>query len=165
MFERFLKTPHALAGHQNGPLAEERRRYIAHCIEQQMSYETLHGVANYTLAIAKELCLAERPGELITPAEIERAAERWIKRPRPQAKDRRVHSFTAHAIRWLTYLGRLQRPATIQPYADQVAQFADYQLRERGLTRQTVEHCSCDLHNFLVQIVKAKLRLKTLTVA
>lgn len=165
MFDRLLKDPHALARQQNGPLAEERHRYLTHCAEQQMSHETLRGIAGYTLVIAKELRLVERPGELITPAEIKTTADRWINRPRPRAKDRRMHSFTGHAIRWLTFLGRLQRPASVQPYADHVAQFADYQLRERGLSRQTVDNSSGALNRFLAQIAEAKLRLKTLTVA
>jgi len=37
MFDRLYKRQHAIARHQNGPLNEERRRYLAHCAEQQMS--------------------------------------------------------------------------------------------------------------------------------
>jgi hypothetical protein len=40
MFEQLFKRPHALARHRNGPPAEERRRYLAHCTEQQMSRRT-----------------------------------------------------------------------------------------------------------------------------
>lgn len=29
MFDRLYKQQHAIARHQNGPLAEERRRYLA----------------------------------------------------------------------------------------------------------------------------------------
>lgn len=165
MFDRFLKDPHALKRQQNGPLAEERLRYLAHCIKQQLSWETLRGTASYILVIAQELRLAERPGELITPAEIEAAADRWVHRPRPRMKDLRMHSFTGHAVRWLTFLGRLQRPVTVQPYADYVGQFAEYQLRERGLTRQTVERCSGVLNWLLAELTEGKRRLKTVTVA
>ena len=37
MFEQLFKGPHALACQRNGPLAEERLRYLVHCAEQQMS--------------------------------------------------------------------------------------------------------------------------------
>ena len=50
MFEQLFKRPHALARHRNGPLAEERCRYLAHCAQQQMSRRTLRRIAVYTLA-------------------------------------------------------------------------------------------------------------------
>jgi integrase/recombinase XerD len=68
MFEQLFKRPHALLRHRNGPLAEERRRYLAHCAEQQMSQRTLRRTATYTLIVAKALRLADRPGELVTRA-------------------------------------------------------------------------------------------------
>src|SRR6266446_1064757 len=69
-------------------------------------------------------------------------------------------------MRWLRFLGRLHLPATVQrPYAKQVAQFTDYQLRERGSSPQTVEYCSQTIHRFLGQVEEAGLRLKTLTIA
>jgi integrase/recombinase XerD len=164
MFERLLKDPHALARQRNGPLAEERRRYLAYCTEQRMAEETLRGAASYVLVIAETLRLAERPGQLITRAEIDAAADEWINRPRKRDKDRML-AFTGHAIRWLTFLGRLQLPAVHRPYADHVAQFSEYQLRERGLSPRTVEYGERTLHQFFEQIDKAGLRLKRLTVA
>ena len=80
MFDRLFQNPHVLARQRNGPLAEERRRYLAHCAEQQMSRRTLRDIARYTLLVAEALRLAERPGELITRAEIEAEADRWFDR-------------------------------------------------------------------------------------
>jgi len=61
MFEQILKDPKALARHQNGPLAEERRRYLAHCcVKEQMTWETLRGLANCLLVIAEALHLDKR---------------------------------------------------------------------------------------------------------
>ena len=64
-------------------------------------------------------------------------------------------------------MGRLQPPATLQrPYADHVAEFADYLLRERGLSPRTVAYSlSGRFTEFLAQIDEAGLQLKTLTVA
>src|SRR5687768_15514022 len=125
MFERLFKAPHALARQRNGPLAEERLRYLAHCAGQQMAAVTLRHVASFTLLIAKALRLAERPGEVITRAEIEAEARRWVERrpssPIPRADHRSRVKFTGQAVHWLTFLGRLQPPAVApQPYADQV---------------------------------------------
>lgn len=113
MFERFLKDPNALARQRNGPLAEERRRYLARCIEERKSWETLRGTAAYILVIAETLRLAERPGELITRAEIDAAAEEWVNRPLKRDKERML-VFTGHAIRWLKFLGRLQVPPVVK---------------------------------------------------
>ncbi|HEV3259023.1 MAG TPA: tyrosine-type recombinase/integrase [Gemmataceae bacterium] len=74
-------------------------------------------------------------------------------------------SFTGHALRWLTFLGRLQQPTARRAYADEVAQFADYSLRERGLSLQTIDNCTRTLHEFLGEVDRLGLRLSTLTVA
>ena len=166
MFDQLYKHPHALARQQNGPLAEERRRYLAHCAEQQMSRETLRGIASYILVIAKTLRLDDRPDELITQTEIDAEADRWVNRQPEPPKDQRMLTFTGHAMRWLSFLGRLQSPSAVQlPYADQVAQFTEYLLRERGLSPRTVDYRYRTIHMFLAQIDEAGLRLKTLTVA
>ena len=135
-----------------------------------MARRTLRLIAIYILIVAKALRLADRPGELITRAEIEAEADRWANRqPRPPAM-RSVRlawlRFTGHATRWLTFLGRLQPPAAApRPYAEDVAQFADYMLRERGLSPRTVESRCRTISEFLSLIVEAGLRLDTLTVA
>jgi integrase/recombinase XerD len=170
MFDQLFQRPRILARHRNGPLADERRRYLAHLAEQQMALLTLQTIASYTLAVAKALCLADRPGEVITKNEIEAEAERWAKRqPRPPAMRLFHHArrnFKGHAMRWLRFLGRLQTPATIpQPYAEQVAQFADYQLRERGLSPQTIAYRSRTIHQFLSHIEGADFQFQTLSIA
>jgi site-specific recombinase XerD len=114
--------------------------------------------------------LADRPGELVTRAEIEAEADRWANRhPRPPAM-RETHlsrlRFTGYATRWLAFLGRLQPPtAAPRPYAEHVAQFSDYMLRQRGLSPLTAEHRCRDIHEFLARIDEAGLRLGALTVA
>jgi site-specific recombinase XerD len=170
MFDRFLKRPHALARHRDGPLAEERLRYLAHCAEQQMSQVTLQHIASYLLVVARLLRLAERPGERVTQAEVEAAADRLVQRqPRSPSvrKDRRLRArFVGRAIRWLRFLGRLQPPAAVpQPYADHVAQFTDHLLQERGLAPRTVAYSRRTIQEFLAHIHQAGLRLQTLTAA
>jgi site-specific recombinase XerD len=170
MFEQLFKGPHALACQRKGPLAEERLRYLAHCAEQQMSPGTLRRIAIYTLVVAKALPLADRPGELVTRAEIEAEADRWAHRlPRPPAmRETRLSRlrFTGYATRWLTFLGRLQPPtAAPRPYAEQVAEFSDYMLRQRGLSPSTAKYRCRDIHEFLARIEGAGRRLDALTVA
>jgi integrase/recombinase XerD len=169
MFEQLFERPHALARQRHGPLFEERLRYVSHCSEQQMARRTLQLIASYLLIVAKALRLADRPGEFISRDEIEAAANRWANRqPKPpQMRSVRLAwlRFTGNAIRWLTFLGRLQPPDTVaRPYGDQVTQFVDFMLRERGLSPRTVDSRCQRVSEFLSRIAEAGLRLDTLTV-
>jgi hypothetical protein len=119
----------------------------------------LQGIARYTLAVAKPLRLADRPGELIPRSEIEAEADRWVSRPgRPPAiyESRLRLSFMRHAIRWLTFLGRVQPSATVQrPYADHVAEFTEYLRSERGLSPNTIANRGWTVQAFLARIGEA----------
>jgi integrase/recombinase XerD len=164
MFDQLFQNPRVLARQRNGPLAEERRRYLAHCAEQGMASTTLQSLARYTLVITEALRLAERSGELITRNEIDTEADRRA----VERRKRRMLTvrFTGYAIRWLTFLGRLQGPTTVQlRYADHVAEFADYLVQERGLSPKTVAYDYRTTHEFLAQVEAAGLQLKKLTVA
>lgn len=168
MFDRLYKRPHAIARHQNGPLAEERRRYLAHCAEQRMSRETLGQIARTTFIVAKALRLSERPHEQIARAEIVSEAHRWVTRRRRGRKVQNVRrecrEFIGHAVRWLTFLGRLQAPAAARrPYADQIDQFIDFMVQERGLSPRTVAYSRQQIQAFLTEIDEAGLQLRTLT--
>jgi len=163
------ESPFVLARQENGPLADERRRYLAHCVEQRLSWRTLQAIALYTLVVAEALRMAERPGECITRAEIEAEADRWFNRRSAKAmvpKSRQLLRlyFTNHVARWLIFLGRLQVAVTVQhPYADHVTKFAD-SVRERGLSPQTVAYYSRAINHFLAQIEEAGRHLKSLTI-
>jgi integrase/recombinase XerD len=163
MFDRIFQNQRVRARHWNGPLAEERCRFLAYYAELGMAPSRLQHIARYTLAITEALRLAERPGELITYAEIDAEAGRRA----AERRKRRMLTvrFTGYAIRWLRFLGRLQLPAAVQPrYADRVVEFTDYLLQERGLSPRTIAYDRRTIHEFLAQIEKAALQLKTLTV-
>ena len=129
-------------------------------------------IAIYTLIVAKALRLADRPGELITRAEIEAEADRWANRePRPPqhaagppfaAPVHRPCHPMAH-LPGTSATGGLAPGPT--PNADQVAEFADYMLRERGLSPRTVEYRLPDDPRVPRTIDEAGLRLDALTVA
>ena len=157
MFEQLFERPHALARQRNGPLAEERRRYLAHCADQQMAPRTLRGIAIYTLVIARALRLADRPGELLTRAEVEQQADHWAdRRPRPPRMKRRQLSrtrFLRYALRWLRFLGRLQRPAPPPgSCADRVAAFAEALRGEKGLSPRTITDRCFAVQQFLQRL-------------
>jgi integrase/recombinase XerD len=148
MFEQLFTRPKALARQRTGPLAEERRAYLAHLAQQGMTRITQRTAAFYLLIIAHQLRLAQRPSEGITPAEIQEQATRWANRPdrktTPKGTPLARQRFIAFATAWLRFLGRLLQPPPPPPgpYADRVAAFADYLQNERGLSPQTVRtHC------------------------
>lgn len=169
MFDQLFQKPKVIARYRDGPLAEERRRFLVRCAEQRMAPSTLMCIAGYTLVIAKALRLAQRPGELITPEEIKVAADCWVRRPSPQRLLRTGRTawreFTRLATRWLAFLGRFQRVAsTPQPFAGQVSAFADHMRQERGLSPQTIKTYCRAACVFLAQLTEAGLRLDTLTI-
>ena len=169
MFDQLFQNPFVLARQRNGPLAEERGSYLAHCAEQQMSRRTLRSIARYTLIVTKALRLAERPGKLVTRAHVKAEVDRWLGRRSRQSTARQIRllgvDFTSHVIRWLTFLGRLQPTVPVQqPYAREVTQFTDYMLRERGLSPQTVVYRCRAIRQFLAEIDEADFRLDQLAV-
>ncbi len=127
MFDQLFVRPHALARHTNGPLAEERIRFLAHQKQRGIPRVTLRWHAEMLLRIVEALRLDDRLGEMISRDEICR-----------RATDRR-HKFTSVATRWLKYLGRLEEPAAPEnPYSDQIEGFANYLRDELDLSATTV---------------------------
>lgn len=143
MFEQLFQRPRALARQQTGPLREERLRFLAHQAEQGMACRTLREIALYLLVIARYLRLADRPGEVISRAEIDQQARRWADRadlPKRTGFSNPRCRFARYATRWLQFLGRLQPlPATPHPYAQPIAAFAEYLSGAKGLARTTIE--------------------------
>jgi integrase/recombinase XerD len=170
MFERLFQRPFALNPHLNGPLVEERRRFLCHRADQGIGRNGLRVLAYYLLACAHSLRLGDRPGEVIPYAEVEEQATLWANRPsRPHDTPQRRSSrgeFLRHACAWLRFLGRLQPPATPRsPFADQIATFADFLLRDKGLSPWTVRG-RCDLvRRFLDRLAVKHVSLHDMTLS
>ncbi|MEO2033667.1 MAG: hypothetical protein ABGZ35_16430 [Planctomycetaceae bacterium] len=75
MFEQLFRFPHALQPHLDGPLAEERRRYLCHRADEGIGRNGVRVMAYYLLACTEYLRLADRPGEPIARAEVEQQAQ------------------------------------------------------------------------------------------
>jgi site-specific recombinase XerD len=168
MFDQLFRIPWVVARQRNGPLAEERLRYLTHCAEQQMSRRTLRSIARYTLLAAELLCLAKRRRRVVSRGEVEAEVDGWLARRSRRSTARQIRllgvDFKGHVIRWLVFLGRLQPAAKVrQPYAAHIAQFLD-SARERNLSPQTIGNYERVLRRFLPKIEEAGLRLQTLTV-
>jgi site-specific recombinase XerD len=154
MFEQLFRRSKALARQRTGPLAGERLAYLTHLAQQGMARATRREAALYLLIVAHQLRLAQRPAQTIPLAEVQRRATRWANRPdrktTPEGIPHARQRFFGTATAWLRFLGRLQEPSLPpSPYADQVAAFADYLRRDRGLSSHTIRtHCQY-LQSFL----------------
>jgi len=153
-------------GPRDGPLVEERRRFLVSCLEQGMSRRTLCNIGTLLVVVARELRLAKRSGESITRVEIDAAAKRWARRlPRLPHLERQVYNrFKGTALRWLIFLGRLQPTITpLPPYANYVTSFANYMRLERGLAPRTIESHCCRMNRFLARLAETGSRIDTVT--
>jgi integrase/recombinase XerD len=154
MFEMLFKQPFALEPHLNGPLVEERRQFLNHRAEQGYSKKGLRVLAYYLLACTRYLRLADRPGELISHAEVAEQATLWANRsPLPPEMKRRGSSrgdFLRYALTWLRFLGRLKVP-TPPPslFEDRIAAFGTFLLRDKGLSPVTVKDRTTIIRRFL----------------
>jgi integrase/recombinase XerD len=74
MFDTLFHYPRVLARHCNGPSADDRERYLAHCAQGGATHSTLLGLAPELLAISRRISLDN--GRLVPSAEIEIAADR-----------------------------------------------------------------------------------------
>jgi site-specific recombinase XerD len=128
MFDRLFTLPAARARHRDGPLAEERGRFLAHLDDLGVARRTLREHADRLLVIADALGLAGRPdGAVISRDEIRRGA----------VGDR--DNFSRLAVRWLRFLGRLERrPVPTGAWADRIEAFARHMRDERRLSPVTV---------------------------
>jgi integrase/recombinase XerD len=143
MFEQLFERSHALTRQRTAPLADERRRFVVHCFEQGLARSTVRLTAELLIAVEKYLKLAERPNSLIDLPEIEDAGERWSRRKAvppirlcPRLSKQR---FICQAVRWLTFMERLQPACTPErPHEGEIIAFADFMLRERGLSPVTI---------------------------
>ncbi|MGO9270984.1 MAG: tyrosine-type recombinase/integrase [Terriglobia bacterium] len=157
MFHQLFEHPYALTRHQTGPLVEERLRYLDHLAKQGAAQKTLRGTAAFLFVVADYLRLADRPGEVLTTAEIQEKAILWADRPpKPAQGNQRISSrgrFLRHATHWLQFLGRLQQSVPPScPYAELISDFAEHLRRDRELSPLTIDYRCWAIRDFLRQL-------------
>lgn len=140
MFEQLFEQPWALARHVNGPMADERRRFLISLAEQGMLWGRLRTVAGLLLQIIHRLDLVNRPNQSISREEI-------------VLKLRASRSQPSVAVRWLRFLDRFEQPiAPFCPYTKEVDVYVDFLRNERGAAESTIKANSQFLRRFLGQV-------------
>lgn len=143
MFNQLFTSPRSLERYASGPLLEERLRYLAHCAAQGSTRSSLRLIAQHQLAFIDYLHL--QTADAVTVEQIHAAADLWIGRqPQPHSHNVTDHRygrmrFISDAKQWLGFLGRLH-PGEVprRPYAHLIEEYADYMVRERGLSPHTI---------------------------
>jgi integrase/recombinase XerD len=78
MFEQIFKAPHTLMRHRQGPLADERTRYLAQLAEGGVSQSTLRHAAIFLLGFATRIDLTG--DQKVSPEQFDGAADDWARR-------------------------------------------------------------------------------------
>ena len=141
MFNTLYRCPRTIARHENGPLAESRRRYLEHLAAQGAALHTLRGAAGiiYRAAIWMKL---DESGP-VERKEVERAAKRWSHRSYrnascrgPQQTDKEFRQTTCN---WLRFVGRLRESDRVPaPHQEEIDALCRYSEVERGLSPATI---------------------------
>ena len=134
MFNTLYRCPRTIARHENGPLAESRRRYLEHLAAQGAALHTLRGAAGiiYRAAIWMKL---DESGP-VERKEVERAAKRWAHRSYrnascrgPQQTDKEFRQTTCN---WLRFVGRLRESDRVPaPHQEEIDALCRY-MRSRA---------------------------------
>ncbi len=152
MFEQLYEHPHALARHQNSPLADERRRFLIHLAQRGEQPNRLRSVASLLLRMIDRLNLVNRPDERISREEIVQ-------------KVTKGRTIISSAVQWLRFLDRLEQPLPpVHPYAMEIDAFVAYMRCERGAAESTIKGRSQFLRRFFAQIQAPNGQFHELTV-
>src|SRR5712692_11828024 len=154
MFEELFTYPTVLKRHREGPLAQERRSYLAGLAAQAMARETLLRQARYSLCVARAI---ERwPADhRFTEIEIDELATVWatkrVAQRRAQGTKWPVELFRFAAIDFLGAVGRLQvpPPSARTRYDDQIAEFIVAQRQRHWQSEATCRAARWHVERFL----------------
>lgn len=152
MFETLYRYSRVLVRHLDGPAAEERDRFVTHCVEAGAARDSVLHLASELLLVAQRLDIDGT--RAITPEEIWSAADRWVRHQRRYGRIRTARfsrqRFVQVATDWLRFLGRLEAaPVTHGAGSDLVDEFATYMRMERGLSPHTVHNRCWHVQAFL----------------
>ena len=169
MFERVFQLPKVLARHRDGPMAEERDRFLTHLADHGVGRLALRLHSRYLLAGAKRLRLADRPHEKIARNEVEQEGVRWARRSRKGFKRKGGNSarkcFVRCVTKWLQFMDRLQpRRTAPHRFAEEIAAFAEHMQIEKSLAPQTIRSELSRLEQICDRLGNKSRGLKDITI-
>lgn len=151
MFTQLVRQPRTLALYRNGPFPRERERYLVYLSGRGYRKGRVTGINIQLLAIAQQLPMGI--GKRITKAEISEAAEIWMKERRqrsslPHTLVLAKTDFISTACKWLRFLGWLDEPQPVLPFANELERFVQHLRDDRGLADATINGRRVYLESF-----------------
>ena len=145
MFETIVCTDLALARHRDGPLSEERNRYLRHCADQGGTRESLRSKARAILRVAERMS----PEDLghVDASRLNEIACRSSSADTTAATT--VATLVNCARPWLKYLDWWHEPVQLIPFASTLDDFVSWMRDERGLTPCTIDQWRRQVASFL----------------
>ena len=145
MFETIVCTDLALARHRDGPLTEERVRYLRHCADQGGTRESLRSKARAILRVAERMS----PEDLghVDASRLHEIACRSTCADTIAATT--VAALVNCARPWLKYLDWWHEPVQLIPFASTLDEFVSWMRDERGLTPCTIDQWRRQAATFL----------------
>lgn len=135
MFETLVSTDRALARHRDGPLAEQRNRYLLHCADQGATCESLRLKARSILWVAERMSPDDFGNVNISRLHEIVYGSAALATPAPTT----AAAFVNGARPWLKYLGWWPQVEDVIPFAPALEHFVAWMRDERGLTQCTID--------------------------
>ena len=145
MFQKLLLSANALRRHQEGPLAQERERYIQNCADSGATYWSLRIKCNELLWAAK--LIGSNGTQVFDSEALVRLADRRVSYH--NSSTTRVR-FTNVTRPWLRFLGWWTEPVETYPFQDQLDQYCLWMRNERGFSETTIAGWRCRVRDFLI---------------
>lgn len=145
MFETIVSTDRALARHRDGPLAEQRSRYLLHCADQGGTRESLRLRARSILWVAEHMS----PNDFgkVDASRLHEIIYGSVSLAIPAQT--RAATLVSYARPWLKYLGWWPQVEYSIPFAPALDHFVAWMRDERGLTQCTIDQWKYRTSKFL----------------
>jgi integrase/recombinase XerD len=169
MFKSLFQYHRVFSRHADGPLAEERKRFLKHLASRGTPRSTLLRYARRLRVIAVMLGGGNLPGH-ISHEEITRFAHRWAKRRRRRGHARSLkwprEHFVQVACAWCFSFGWLKRePLPVAAYRSKVDAWASFPGSQEALSHSTIGNYAWWASGFLEWLQQEDVPLRQVTLA
>lgn len=152
MFDKIFARANIVARHENGPYAEERRRFLLYLAQEGYPKDVLFRKAIYVLTVA--LRLRRYGNGPISLEQIDAAIDRrTVPGQRTRGRDlsvKTIRTIRGLATQWLRFLGRFHTPNRMSATSlEEINDFAVWMEYERGFSPATIKQRCRDVGYFL----------------
>ena len=151
MFTTVYRCPCTIARHENGPLAESRRRYLSSWLPREP--RSIQSGAAAGIIDRATIMMELDESSPVERKDVERAAKRWAQRWYRNASsrwaDQTDKEFRQTTCNWLRFAGRLRESDRIPaPHQQEIDALCRYMDVERGLSPATIATVRHSLRKF-----------------